>query len=521
MKTIYGLALGAVVVGCHLDKLIGGSGGPHPTSSAPPAALVFMAQPKSAQVGQKITPVQVSVVDSAGVPVAGVDTTTVVVTWGANPGQAKLLGDTTARPTNGVATFGNIAVDKPDSGYTLIARAPGLRLPDKTSVTFNIMPPPSTTGDLTVTTSTTGLDLDLDGYTVTLDGNTSQSIGSNSSTGVTFPGVPAGSHSVVLSGVAPNCSVSGGITHPVTVPAGGTVTEPFSVSCTAIPPTTGSLTVATSTSGADLDPDGYALTVDGNPQSIAINTIDTLTDLSAGNHIVALSGIAANCSLSGTASRTILVTAGQTASTTFTVTCTPLPPTTGDLVVTTTTGGSDLDPDGYTVSAGGSSKPIPTNGTVTFPGLQAGTQSVGLSGIASNCTVTNSNPMSVNVPAGGTGRADFAISCVAQPPPPDHPPVVNAGGNRTVLFGAVTLNASFTDPDNDAPWSYSIDWDDGSAPETGTATSQGSISRSHSYGLNLLGDHIVRVTVTDSHGMSGSDTADIKVVVSLAPPRLP
>src|SRR5207247_5010448 len=64
-------------------------------------------------------------------------------------------------------------------------------------------------GDLTVTTSTAGSSLDPDGYTVTVDGSQSQPITINTSTGVTFTGLTAGSHDVVLSGVAGNCTVSG------------------------------------------------------------------------------------------------------------------------------------------------------------------------------------------------------------------------------------------------------------------------------------------------------------------------
>src|SRR5207245_9916743 len=149
----------------------------------------------------------------------------------------------------------------------------------------------------------------------------------------------------------------------------------------------------------------------------------------------------------------------------------------------------------YTVSVAGSSQSILTNGNVTFSGVQAGTQNVPLTGIASNCTVSSANPMTVTVPAGGIGHADFAISCVA----PDHPPVVNAGGNQTVLFGSVTVNWSFTDPDNDAPWTYSIDWDDGSSPQTGTTSTQGPRSATHSYGLNLVGTQNVRATLADRH----------------------
>src|SRR2546430_5276039 len=345
MKTICVLALGALVVGCHLDKLVSGSGGPHPTSTAPPVALVFMAQPRNAQVGQQITPVQVSVVDSARIPVTGAETTTVVVTLGANPGGAKLQGDTSAHPTRGVATFSNLSIDKADTGYTLIARAAGL--PDTTSARFNITAPPPTTGDLTVTTSTSGTDIDSDGYTVTLDGSTGQSIGSNDATGVRFPNLSAGSHSVALSGVASNCTVSGGTSHGVTIVAGQPNSTAFSVTCTPIPPTTGSLTVTTNTSGADLDPDGYTLTVDAGGQGIGINSSATITGLAAGGHSVTLSAVASNCTVSGANPRTVSVTAGGTTSTTFTVSCTALPPTTGDLAVTTSTGGSDPDPHGY------------------------------------------------------------------------------------------------------------------------------------------------------------------------------
>src|SRR2546430_13299890 len=82
-----------------------------------------------------------------------------------------------------------------------------------------------------VCSSDLGSSLDPDGYTVTVDGTSSQLIGINGS--VTFPGLAPGNHSVALSGVAANCTVSGGISQTVTVPSGGTVTAAFSVTCTA------------------------------------------------------------------------------------------------------------------------------------------------------------------------------------------------------------------------------------------------------------------------------------------------
>src|SRR5205809_7975506 len=82
-----------------------------------------------------------------------------------------------------------------------------------TTTTYSISCAPTgpTTGSLSVTTATSGAsgDLDPDGYTVTLDGTTSRAIGINAS--VTFTGLTPGSHSVVLSGVAGNCTDRRGV----------------------------------------------------------------------------------------------------------------------------------------------------------------------------------------------------------------------------------------------------------------------------------------------------------------------
>src|SRR5205807_9141876 len=104
------------------------------------------------------------------------------------------------------------------------------------------------------------------------------------------------------------------------------------------------------------------------------------------------------------------VPAGGTGHADFTISCVAPPPTTGDLVVTTTTTGSNL-PAGYTVMVdNGQPKGIGTTGNVTYPGLAAADHMVALS-VASNCTVSGTNPRTVTVPAGGTGHADFTIDC--------------------------------------------------------------------------------------------------------------
>jgi hypothetical protein len=96
-------------------------------------------------------------------------------------------------------------------------------------VTTLALNPGRGTGDLTVNTSTSGLSLDLNGYAVTVDGAQSQAVGINGS--VTFTGLTAGTHSVALSGVAVNCTVTGSNPRSVDVPAGATASTTFSVTC--------------------------------------------------------------------------------------------------------------------------------------------------------------------------------------------------------------------------------------------------------------------------------------------------
>jgi len=178
-----------------------------------------------------------------------------------------------------------------------------------------------------------------------------------------------------------------------------------------LPPLTGDVTATTATTGADLDPDGYTVTLDLlQSKSVATNGSTTFSGVLAGNHMVELSGVASNCTVTSSNPQTVtLASSSVTAS--FTVSCAA---TTGNLAVTTNTTGSNLDPDGYTVTAdGGPSQTIATNGSVTFSGLATGNHQVTLSGMAANCSVSGANPQTVNVPAGGTATTTFSVSCTA------------------------------------------------------------------------------------------------------------
>src|SRR5207244_510388 len=108
--------------------------------------------------------------------------------------------------------------------------------------------------------------------------------------------------------------------------------------------------------------------------------------------------------------QTVTVPAGSTGQATFTVTCTAL---TGSLTVNTTTTGPN-QPSGYTVTVdGGQSRSLGLNTSTTYTGLSATSHTVQLNGIPTNCSVSEANPQTVTVPAGGPAQATFTVTCTA------------------------------------------------------------------------------------------------------------
>jgi hypothetical protein len=106
----------------------------------------------------------------------------------------------------------------------------------------------------------------------------------------------------------------------------------------------------------------------------------------------------------------------------------------------------------------------------------------------------------------GTATASVTIANVN--------PSVNAGADLTTNPGVtVSVQATFSDPggDDDAPWSYSVDWGDGSAATTGATANLGApITASHAY--QGIGPRTVTVSVTDKDGGTGTDQLRIDVV---------
>lgn len=104
--------------------------GPQQSSSAGVSAsgtaphLAFVTSlPASGEANVVISPpVRVAVQDSLGNPLRGA-TDTVTLALAANPNDAILLGSTTVTAIDGIATFADLRIDRPGSGYTLAATA--------------------------------------------------------------------------------------------------------------------------------------------------------------------------------------------------------------------------------------------------------------------------------------------------------------------------------------------------------------------------------------------------------------
>ncbi len=353
----------------------------------------------------------------------------------------------------------NCAVDGPNPRPLFIEEDAITR----TSVTVTCS---SSAGLLTVETSTTGTEVDPDGYAVSVDGSEPRTIETNGA--VTFPGLTPGDHVVSLENIADNCHLIDEQPNPriVTTASDAPTTARFLVHCG---PRGGAVVVVASTTGTDLDPDGYTISLEEVSTSpIPTNGAVTFADLEDGDYVVTIDGVANNCALTdGSRSRTVTVTSSASASVTFFVHCSP---PAGSLVVDVTTTGTDVDADGYMVSVGETiTKTVSTNGSATFEGLAAGEYLVELSGVASNCAVVideTPNPRTITLTPGASTATTFFVHC--QP-----------------VAGALVVDVSTfgIDPEPDA---YSISVD-------GSRTKTVSANGAALFEEILAGEHAVRI----------------------------
>ncbi|MDQ3137960.1 MAG: hypothetical protein M3Q93_10300 [Gemmatimonadota bacterium] len=176
----------------------------------------------------------------------------------------------------------------------------------------------NTDGRIEVDVRTRGVDPDLDGFSVSVDGGVQQLVGSEGA--VTLADLREGTHSVQLSGLSDNCRVDGSNPRPVAVGAGQAVAVAFEVRCARI--TTGSLEVVVETSGQSPDTDGYAIAVAGGGiRFIGISGTETFTGLAEGAHLVSLKDVHQDCTVVGGSPRPFMVVAGKTMRVELAVAC--------------------------------------------------------------------------------------------------------------------------------------------------------------------------------------------------------
>jgi hypothetical protein len=126
------------------------------TCASPAAGLQIGTQPSDSIVGQPISPaVTVKLVDAGG---NGVDSSGIPVTvaLGNNPAGATLGGTTTQNTVDGVATFNDLTLDKPDNGYSLAASSSGLTNATSNSFNENNTSTPCPSGATCTNTITSG-----------------------------------------------------------------------------------------------------------------------------------------------------------------------------------------------------------------------------------------------------------------------------------------------------------------------------------------------------------------------------
>jgi Tol biopolymer transport system component len=177
---------------------------------------------------------------------------------------------------------------------------------------------------LQVITQTSGTGTDPDGYTLSIDGRQPVPIALIDT--LLESGVTPGEHTVDLGGISAGCTVQGGGSRTLIAAAGTTASADFAVICTAPEAPVGAMVVAVSTSGVDLDSDGYLVAIDPSIR-LAVGSSDQvrIDGVAAGQQLVRLSGVAENCSVQGLNPITVDVPPGGEADTAFAVRCWPPP----------------------------------------------------------------------------------------------------------------------------------------------------------------------------------------------------
>jgi Tol biopolymer transport system component len=239
---------------------------------------------------------------------------------------------------------------------------------------------------------------------VTVDGGAARSLAPNGAD--TVAALSPGTHTLELTGIVGFCAVAGENPRTVEIAAGETASLRFDVTCDA--PV---FEVSVSTSGFELDADGYEVSIDNTVWgSVLPDDTIPIPNLSSGPHTVVLTRVAPNCAVSGEHPRTIDVVDGA-GSVHLDVVC----HFAVTLAVYVESSGGDPDPDGYVATLNDGSRVGVAGDPVISGGwfLPPGDYTVTLSDVAPHCRLEGSNTATATVTNGETASVTFTVSCGA------------------------------------------------------------------------------------------------------------
>jgi hypothetical protein len=280
---------------------------------------------------------------------------------------------------------------------------------------------PAGDGSLTVSTVTTGLDFDSDGYHLTVDGTVRASASATGTTTITR--LDPGSHIVGLAGLAANCRVQVPKSQVVSLIEGEIDSLEFAVVCTA---TSGVMKVVVAALGSQA-PDAYEVRLDGGAvYPMRPGEPVYLSPVSQGDHSVSLL-LPDDCSVErnprsvtitvgglsrDTADAAFLVGCGVTTTTALRVTA----PTTGPVPPNDPYLGTSFqvllwaDPWDFPTELGR----LEANGTLLAPVLP-GSYQLSLE-VPGGCYVTAANPTPVfTIGLGSTLDFEIPVNCSSSP----------------------------------------------------------------------------------------------------------
>jgi hypothetical protein len=142
--------------------------------------------------------------------------------------------------------------------------------------------PPEADGEARISVTTTGLDLDLDGYRVIVEGVDRGSISPNGTMQIRLD---AGPRSFALTGIDANCTPDGSGARQATIAEGQVVQVDFTVICTA---TSGVIGIVVGASGTNLN-GAYRVSLDGAHEfPVGLDEPAYVSAMPAGDHVVSL-----------------------------------------------------------------------------------------------------------------------------------------------------------------------------------------------------------------------------------------